>query len=427
MSLIEKLTPEQEALIPVYREKWRAIALSTEPINRQKATEAVKTAYAAIGKQEPAIVFVDSPFSALRHVASLFPEQLKDEPCNELDSAIFSKCIELRDRSAYEFWNELERRLWALHWKDPMTTQTAKVSWRSELWNQLNQRLDSQLSEQLESLLVEQLERQLWQQLDEHLVLGLVTYVATQLIDLFQHQQKSDPEFEIQYSRLEDAVERMLSGLLHNHYFHGAWRLWIFNSWNSRAAFTDFCFSVLKFPCEGEKWLLFQSLVECCNWMFPLENLCLVCDRPCILSFDTQQRLHAEGSPGIQFADGFSVYAYHGIRLPEKYGKLHPTHWQAEWLLLEENAELRRVLIQGIGYARICQELQAIELDSWQKYMLLKIESNVDIEPIYLLKMTCPSTGYIHAMRVPPDIHSAREAITWVNWGISPDKFYVQT
>jgi len=37
---IGELTPEQVALIPVYREKWRAIALSTEPIDPQKATEA---------------------------------------------------------------------------------------------------------------------------------------------------------------------------------------------------------------------------------------------------------------------------------------------------------------------------------------------------------------------------------------------------
>jgi hypothetical protein len=47
-NLITELTPEQEALIPVYREKWRAIALSTDPIDRQKATEAVKLAYAAM-------------------------------------------------------------------------------------------------------------------------------------------------------------------------------------------------------------------------------------------------------------------------------------------------------------------------------------------------------------------------------------------
>ena len=49
MSLIEKLTPEQEALIPVYREKWRAIALSTERIDREKAAEAVKSTYVTIG------------------------------------------------------------------------------------------------------------------------------------------------------------------------------------------------------------------------------------------------------------------------------------------------------------------------------------------------------------------------------------------
>lgn len=35
----------------------------------------------------------------------------------------------------------------------------------------------------------------------------------------------------------------------------------------------------------------------------------------------------------------------------------------------------------------------------------------IDVEPIHLLKMTCPSTRHIHVLRVPPDIFSAREAI----------------
>jgi hypothetical protein len=34
MSRIETLTPEQEALIPVYRDKWRAIALSNSPLTK---------------------------------------------------------------------------------------------------------------------------------------------------------------------------------------------------------------------------------------------------------------------------------------------------------------------------------------------------------------------------------------------------------
>ncbi|MCC5660643.1 hypothetical protein LC608_27420 [Nostoc sp. XA010] len=75
----------------------------------------------------------------------------------------------------------------------------------------------------------------------------------------------------------------------------------------------------------------------------------------------------------------------------------------------------------------ICQELQAIELDFWKEYTLLKIDNDVDEEAIYLLKMTCPSTGFIHALRVPPNMNSAHEAIHWVNWGIDPEEFAVQT
>jgi leucine-rich repeat protein SHOC2 len=48
-------------------------------------------------------------------------------------------------------------------------------------------------------------------------------------------------------------------------------------------------------------------------------------------------------------------------------------------------------------------------------------------EPIVLLKMTCPSTQHIHILRVPPEMASAEAAITWINHGIHPDEFAVQT
>ncbi|WP_277883476.1 hypothetical protein [Nostoc sp. FACHB-110] len=41
--------------------------------------------------------------------------------------------------------------------------------------------------------------------------------------------------------------------------------------------------------------------------------------------------------------------------------------------------------------------------------------------------MTCPSTGRIHTLRVPPKIISARVAIRWINWDIDPEDFSVQT
>lgn len=81
----------------------------------------------------------------------------------------------------------------------------------------------------------------------------------------------------------------------------------------------------------------------------------------------------------------------------------------------------------------ICQELAATELYTWQKYTLLKMDFEDDFDdsgmplPVFLLTMTCPSTGFIHALRVPPDATSAQEAIRWVNWDIEPEEFSVQT
>ena len=125
-----------------------------------------------------------------------------------------------------------------------------------------------------------------------------------------------------------------------------------------------------------------------------------------------------------------------GVRLPRRYwGKF--SEWKAEWLLDETNAEIRRTLIEQVGYEKICDKLGAIEIDSWNEYTLLKID-NIEVvgrgwrgeavrEPMMLLKMTCPSTAHIHILRVPPDMTSAEDAIVWVNHGIHPSKFAIQT
>jgi hypothetical protein len=124
------------------------------------------------------------------------------------------------------------------------------------------------------------------------------------------------------------------------------------------------------------------------------------------------------------------------IEIPRRYW-VKFNDWKAEWLLDEDNAEIRRVLIEQVGYEKICEELNAIDLDTWREYTLLKIdgieavydedEKPIDREPMVLLKMTCPSTQHIHILRVPPEMESAEAAITWVNHGIHPDKFAVQT
>lgn len=232
MSLIERLTPEQEALIPVYREKWRQIALSTKRIDRQQATEAVKAAYTEIHKPQPEILFFNSPDAARKNLTpSLLESQLRN--------------------------------------------QTGKQLWH--LVTQLHDQLQSQLGKQVKKYLQIHLHHQLHNQLGRQL--------RNQLWNQLQSQETT---------------------LLYNCIQPEGWA--IDGSW------FDFCVSVLNCAHEPTEWKAFQLLVINCGWIFHFDKLCLVCDHPIQLSFDNQQRLHAEGKPAIQFADGYNLYFYHGTR-----------------------------------------------------------------------------------------------------------------
>ncbi|MGL5064276.1 MAG: DUF6745 domain-containing protein [Microcoleus sp.] len=390
---MKKLTPEQEALIPVYRDKWRKIALSTERIDRAKAESAIKAAYIANGKPEPEVEFYSSPCvvwkslwcywqhyygNRLREIAGL---PLTEIPENQLENYELGKQLFKLNQRPDQLYFDLFQSLKPLESvKNPLESHFENLVPRS---------------------LIEQLDRQ-------------------------SQSARRDYEYTcggVSFFVVMDGWKEIIVG--------EKFCLWTRPEvLAGEAALLDFCFSVLNYPYDREKWEILQELIVSCGWIYAYEKTCLVCDRPIKLSFDNQDRLHAEGKPAIQFADGWGFYSHHGITLPEKYGAVPPKEWQSQWVLQEHNSEFRRMLIQGIGYVRICEELQATELDSWAEYTLLKIEEVIDDserQPFYLLKMNCPSTGFIHAMWVPLNMRSAREAIRWVNWGIDPQEFSVQT
>ncbi|RCJ38667.1 hypothetical protein A6770_39605 [Nostoc minutum NIES-26] len=355
--MIEILTPEQKALVPLYQEKWRKIALSTGRIDREKAAKAVRNAYAVIKKTKPKIIFSDDANSSLQ---------------------IFFNSIYLPHLLNYTLMNT-ERKQFNKVLGNPIS---------GELHNEIIRQFNEYFSKQIDS------------KIDRYIHRHLVTIPST-------IRMLPEPNIHFHTRLLYNCVNP--------------------KEWERLASKYDFLISVLNCIYPPKVWNAFSELITECGWIFPFEKLCLICDYPLEFRYDNAYRLHAEGLPAIEIAQGCNIYAYHGVLLPEKYGKLHPDQWQAKWVLEEYNAELRRVLIQGIGYARIIEELQATELDSYQEYTLFKIDSDVDSEPIHLLKMNCPSTGRIHVLRVPPNINSAREAIAWVNWGIDPEDFSVQT
>lgn len=148
----------------------------------------------------------------------------------------------------------------------------------------------------------------------------------------------------------------------------------------------------------------------------------------------------------LQRLPNLKMVRFLGVYLPRQYWTKF-SDWKPEWLLVEENAEIKRTLVEHVGYEKICDELGAIEIDAWHEYTLLKIDKlerirryypypdcwvdnlgpPVSVEPMVFLRMTCPSTRHIHILRVPPETTSAEAEITWVNHGIHPGKIAVAT
>lgn len=291
-------------MVPVYREKWREIALSTERLDPQKATDAVFAAYEVLKespygvkvKQEPEVIFFDSPYLALNTDEAIKTVQAHAE------ATIYDKDAEICFFGA------------------------GCATWNVDLLCELELTLEDELKEQLES------------QLDRYLYSQLVVELDTQILPFAVQMQE---QLTQQLGRLSCQLTNSIQP----------------EKCASHASYIDFCISVLNCTPNRKRWEAFQSLVKYCGWIFPYRKICFVCARPIKLSFDSENQLHAEGEPAIQFADGYSLYSCHGVTLPKKWYYALPSHQlRRAWLVSEENVELRRALIRRLGRSQVDEE-----------------------------------------------------------------------
>ena len=172
---------------------------------------------------------------------------------------------------------------------------------------------------------------------------------------------------------------------------------------------------------------LWDNIGQSCGWWYPFENIVLVSDHPLEIHKNIQGQLHADGKPALLFRDGYCLWMLNGVAVPRDYVLTPAEKMNADLILKEKNAQVKMELIKKIGYERILKDLHADKLDTWREYELLKIERNIDVEPIVLVKMACPSTGAFYALRVPPQTKTCREGVMWINHGVDPGNFLVET
>lgn len=125
------------------------------------------------------------------------------------------------------------------------------------------------------------------------------------------------------------------------------------------------------------------------------------------------------GGSGVQMlpasAHGVQV-RWNGVNVTGQVA-FHPETLTARQALGEENAELRRVMLERIGPERFVAEVQPEELDAdtdaGGPRRLLRV-AIPEGEPLVALQVRDPSTGRQYLLRVPPQITTCRRAAAWI-------------
>jgi hypothetical protein len=323
------LSPEQTLLLKECQEKWLRIALSTEPIDHEKAREAVKQAYQVNGFTEPKIYVLGSPFAGMQKIAE------------------FSDDLEALGKGLNQ---EIHRH----------------NEWSFACQAEVSEYISAQITQPLSHLSL--LFRPLGRDLEETLL-----YRPKSEHPPYQFPQPGDSEESMlyQYDRFMQAVCAMPRGLFYNTISTG--------SLADSYCRWDFGFSILGWEHSAEKWAASSALLENGGWIIPFEKICVVCDRPSKLFADDLNRLHAVGEPAIAFRDGYRIYVHHGELLGNDLTELTPQDYSDDlkpllrqaiveqtpveilpmgWLFQESNWAVRQLLLGKLGHQRVSSVLQ---------------------------------------------------------------------
>jgi len=155
------------------------------------------------------------------------------------------------------------------------------------------------------------------------------------------------------------------------------------------------------------------EFAEVCGWYYPMDELCILCERPSEIHIE-DGKVHCENGPAILFRDGHSLYYLNGVKVSKElvetpWNKLDPS-----LILKETNAEIRREIVRKIGIERAIKGLNADVADAQGDYELLMAEISPGVRRPYL-KMINPSIGTYHIEGVHPDCKTVSDALEWRN------------
>jgi len=134
-------------------------------------------------------------------------------------------------------------------------------------------------------------------------------------------------------------------------------------------------------PLEG-----LTMIAQAAGWFLPYDECVIISDRPEFIAVDTDKKLHCAYGMAIRYRDGFGLYMWHGIKVDEKI-ILHPEELTIHDWQNEKNAEIRRIIVERMGYEKFLSSTNAKLIAEDDLGKLWKIDMGQSIRPLMLVEV----------------------------------------
>lgn len=339
-------------------ESWRAAAIATGPADRARAHAAVYRAYTLAGLPAPTtVLWADSPLAGVGMVRALAD----------------------RGRSVRE---QVRTRPWSAE-RARVTAELGGSGW-AQRWSETGGPLW-------------ETSRMLTDRIRLGIVAELVGLPRPRRTD--RARQRAEEAARRAAEAARQAAEAALRVVLSEAVLGQQDAAWL-------AAFDD----------TDPRVAALAEVARSAGWWWPYENAVVLCERPTRLLRDEAGRLHSGDGPACEFPDGFALHAWSGMPMPAELFAQLPA-LTPERIRAEENAEVRRVMLEFFGYERYLAESGARPEHRDETGILWRVElaDDEDVVMVEVVNSTAEPDGTFRTywLRVPPATRTARAGVAW--------------
>jgi hypothetical protein len=383
---LNTLTAAQRVRFPEFVQKWTAIGLSTEPADRPRAEAALRLMYRQAGHKEPQIVWCGSPLSQGLTRALLLDKAVRASVRASVgDSVVASVRASVGDSVVASVWASVRASVW------DSVGDSVRASVRASVWDSVGASVRASVGASV------------WASVGASVWDSVGASVWDSVRDSVRASVGDSVRASVRASVGDSVVASVGDSVYGAHEANG---LAFYDYFGDACHLTD-----LVAPLAG-----LSELAKSAGWVLPHKGVCWVSERHRVLGRDERGQLHCETGPAVKYPDGWSIYAWHGIRVPADAIETPARQITLDRVLNERNAEVARVLMRRAP-APLWDDPRVVIADhdvdgAGQPRQLLRV-SMPRGAAVTIVRVKCPSTGGEYRLRVPPDVATCSEAVAW--------------